>query len=101
MKFHKAVVAAGLTIMLSAGPVFAQGASARSSATKEEAQSLLSIVSQQVWHAQHSSTGYGRVQEEYLEGERAYFQGDYAKAIKHLKIAHKIVKGIPNDYAND
>jgi len=97
-------VVVGLALMLGtliAIPVFSQSTPAPSEATKAQAQALLSVVSQEVWHAQQSSTGYGRVQQEYIEGERAYFKGDYPSAIKHLTAASKIVKGIPNDYAND
>jgi outer membrane protein assembly factor BamD (BamD/ComL family) len=46
-----------------------------------------------------SSTGYGRVQEMYTEGERAYFKGDYAEAVKKLNIADRIVREMPNDYS--
>ncbi|HUY17855.1 MAG TPA: hypothetical protein VMV15_01400 [Candidatus Binataceae bacterium] len=48
---------------------------------------------------QQSSTGYGRVREMYTEGERAYFKGDYAEAVKKLNIADRIVRGMPNDYS--
>jgi hypothetical protein len=104
MRYLRAVVAAGLALILGvliALPASAQSTPAPSAATKAQAQALLSVVSQQVWHAQQSSTGYGRVQQEYIEGERAFFKGDYAGAIKHLTVASKIVQGIPNDYAND
>jgi outer membrane protein assembly factor BamD (BamD/ComL family) len=66
--------------------------------TREQAQAVLGRVSQDVWHAQMSSTGYGRVQELYTEGERAYFKGDYAEAVKKLNMADSIVRGLPNDY---
>lgn len=75
-------------------PVFAQ-----SEVTREQAQAVLGRVSQDVWHAQLSSTGYGRVRSLYTEGERAYFNGDYAEAVKKLKMADKIVRGMPNDYS--
>jgi len=104
MRNLKVVVAAGLALMLGmlvTMPAFPQSTPAASEATKAQAQALLSVVSQEVWHAQQSSTGYGGVQQEYIEGERAYFKGDYPSAIKHLTAASKIVKGIPNDYAND
>jgi hypothetical protein len=69
--------------------------------TREEAQAVLGRVSQDVWHAQHSSTGYGRVQALYTEGERAYFAGNYAEAVKKLKMADKIVRGMPNDFSTE
>ena len=72
---------------------------AQSEVTREQAQAVLARVSQDVWHAQLSSTGYGRVQEMYTEGERAYFKGDYAEAVKKLKIADSIVRGMPNDFS--
>lgn len=74
-------------------------ASAQSEVTREQAQAVLARVSQDVWHAQLSSTGYGRVQELYTEGERAYFKGDYAEAVKKLKMADKIVREMPNDFS--
>jgi hypothetical protein len=72
---------------------------AQSEVTREQAQAVLARVSQDVWHAQHSSTGYGRVQSLYTEGERAYFKGDYAEAIKKLKMADTIVRDMPNDFS--
>ncbi len=67
--------------------------------TREQAQAVLSRVSQDVWHAHLASTGYGRVQEFYTQGERAYFKGDYAEAVKKLEMADKIVREMPNDYS--
>ena len=85
---------AAMTLVIS-WPVQAQ------EVTREQAQAVLARVSQDVWHAQHSSTGYGRVQAFYTEGERAYFEGNYAEAVKKLKMADKIVRGMPNDFSSE
>ena len=85
-----AIVTIALAVSI---PAFAQ------EVTREQAQAVLSRVSQDVWHAHLASTGYGRVQEFYTQGERAYFKGDYAEAVKKLEMADKIVRDMPNDFS--
>ncbi len=84
---------AAITTLVGSRPAQAQ------EVTREQAQAVLARVSQDVWHAQHSSTGYGRVQALYNEGERAYFEGKYAESVKKLKMADKIVRDMPNDFS--
>jgi hypothetical protein len=97
----KTVKIPALLAAMAIAAAFSLPAFAQSEVTREHAQAVLGRVSQDVWHAQLSSTGYGRVQELYTEGERAYFKGDYATAVKKLNQADKIVRGMPNDYGAD
>lgn len=66
--------------------------------SRAEAQAVYSRVSQDVMHAQFSSTGYGNVQQLYSEGQAAYFKGDYAEAVKKFNQVDAKVKTLPNDY---
>jgi hypothetical protein len=100
MRYSALVPIASLALILAGAlALMAQDKPTEVPVTRSDAQAMLALVSQEVWHAQNSSTGYGRVQQEYIEGERAYFRGDYAEAVKHLSIAQKTVQGIPNDLA--
>ncbi len=85
------LLALGLSVGLTL-PAFAQDV------TRKDAQAVFARVSQDVMHAQFSSTGYGNVQKEFTEGQEAYFKGDYATAVKKWESADRRVKNFPNDY---
>lgn len=82
-----AVLAVGIPLSASAADV-----------SRAEAQAVYSRVSQDVMHAQFSSTGYGNIQKLYTEGQAAYFKGDYAEAVKKFNQVDAKVKSLPNDY---
>ncbi len=85
-----AVLAVGVSLSASAADV-----------SRAEAQAVYSRVSQDVMHAQFSSTGYGNVQKLYAEGQAAYFKGDYAEAVKKFNQVDAKVKTLPNDYRGE
>jgi hypothetical protein len=89
-------ISAGVLAVVVAGgalaPVWAEGA------TRESTQALMSVVSQDVWHARRSSEHNAQMLQAYKAGEDAYFSGDYDKATKKLKEADAMTKNSPNDY---
>jgi hypothetical protein len=86
-------VLAGVVAFGSLTSVFAQAP-----ATRESTQALMSVVSQDVWHARRSSEHNAQMLQAYKAGEDAYFSGDYEKATKKFKEADAMTKNSPNDY---
>jgi outer membrane protein assembly factor BamD (BamD/ComL family) len=92
IKAHGALLLAATLAVGISLPAFAQ------EVTREEAQKVMTKVNQDVMHAQFSSTGYGNVQKLYVEGQTAYFKGNYAEAVKKFNEVDAKVKNLPNDY---
>ncbi len=64
---------------------------------KQDVQATMTKVGQDVWHAQLSGASAQHMQELFLEGQRAYFKGDYDKAMHDFLAAERITQKYPND----
>jgi len=64
---------------------------------KADVQSVMTKVSQDVWHAEYSGASAQHMQQEFLDGQRDYFSGNYDSAMKHFVAAEKISQKYPND----
>jgi hypothetical protein len=58
-------------------------------------------VSRDVWRAKYSGTSAQHMQELFLDGQRAYFKGDYDSAMSDFMAAEKIYKKYPNAITPD
>lgn len=64
---------------------------------KSDVQATMTKVGQDVWHAQLSGASAQHMQELFLDGQRAYFKGDYDAAMHSFLAAERITKKYPND----
>lgn len=64
---------------------------------KSDVQATMTKVGQDVWHAQLSGASAQHMQQLFLEGQRAYFKGDYDGAMHSFLEAEQITKKYPND----
>ncbi len=64
---------------------------------KSDVQATMTKVGQDVWHSQESGTSGQHMQELFLDGQRAYFKGDYDKAMHDFLAAERITRKYPND----
>jgi len=87
-------------------PAFAQsGITAPPPAThkyrREDVQKTMTKVSQDVWRAKVSGASAQHMQELFLDGQRAYFKGEYDSAMGDFMAAEKIYKKYPNAITPD
>jgi hypothetical protein len=64
---------------------------------KEDVQAVMTKVAQDVWHAQYSGASGQHMEQLFLDGQRAYFHGDYDGAMHNFLAAERIVSKYPND----
>ncbi|MGA8058873.1 MAG: hypothetical protein WB999_11560 [Candidatus Binataceae bacterium] len=64
---------------------------------KEDVQAVMTKVAQDVWHAQYSGASGQHMEQLFLEGQRAYFHGDYDGAMHDFVATERIVSKYPND----
>ncbi len=75
-----------------------QGMQAANKHTRQEAAAMLARVSREVWHAQGGTdTAFGQAQQNYIQGEKAYFHGHFDKAMDYLQKAHDGVHNLRHD----
>ena len=106
-----AVVAATCFASAHSGPVFAQESmSAPPPASpppathkfrREDVFATMTKVSRDVWRAKVSGASAQHMQELFLDGQRAYFKGDYDSAMSDFMAAEKIYKKYPNAVTPD
>ena len=89
-------------------PVFAQAGVAPPTAPpathefgREDVFQKMTKVSREVWRAKHSGASAQHMQELFLDGQRAYFKGDYDSAMSDFMAAEKIFKKYPNAITPD
>lgn len=87
-------------------PAFAQsGMTAPPPAThkfrQEDVFTTMTKVSRDVWRAKVSGASAQHMQELFLDGQRAYFKGDYDSAMSDFMAAEKIYKKYPNTITPD
>jgi hypothetical protein len=87
-------------------PLFAQSAmTAKPPAVhkfrREDVQKTMTRVSKDVWRAKISGASAQHMQELFLDGQRAYFKGDYDSAMSDFMAAEKIYKKYPNAVTAD
>lgn len=107
-RFNLAMLIAvtALAFMMSSMPGSAQSppspeASAKYKFTREEALATLTKVSQDVWRAKYAGAGAQHMQSLFLDGQRAYFGGDYDAAMRDFRAAEEIYKKYPNAISAD
>jgi hypothetical protein len=64
---------------------------------KEDVQAVMTKVAQDVWHTQYSGASAQHMEQLFLDGQRAYFHGDYDTAMHNFLAAERIVSKYPND----
>ena len=64
---------------------------------KEDVQAVMTKVAQDVWHTQYSGASAQHMEQLFLDGQRAYFRGDYDGAMHNFLAAERIVSKYPND----
>ncbi|HLK80852.1 MAG TPA: hypothetical protein VKT99_05055 [Xanthobacteraceae bacterium] len=64
---------------------------------REDVQAVMTKVAQDVWHSQYSGASAQHMEELFLDGQRAYFHGDYDGAMHNFLTAERIVSKYPND----
>ena len=64
---------------------------------KSDVQAAMTKVGQDVWHAQFAGASAQHMQELFLDGQRAYFKGDYDGAMHSFIAAERISEKYPND----
>jgi len=90
-------------------PAFAQAGMAAPTAPppathkfrKEDVYDTMTKVSRDVWRAKISGASAQHMQELFLDGQRAYFKGDYDAAMSDFTAAEKIYKKYPNAIVPD
>lgn len=65
--------------------------------SKGDVQNTMTKVGQDVWHARVSGASAQHMQQLFLEGQRAYFKGDYDGAMHAFLAAERISQKYPND----
>jgi hypothetical protein len=68
---------------------------------REDVQKTMTKVSKDVWRAKISGASAQHMQELFLDGQRAYFKGDYDSAMSDFMAAEKIYKKYPNSVTAD
>jgi hypothetical protein len=68
---------------------------------REDVFATMQKVSRDVWRAKISGTSAQHMQELFLDGQRAYFKGDYDSAMSDFMAAEKIYKKYPNAITPD
>jgi len=68
---------------------------------REDVQATMTKVSRDVWRAKVSGASAQHMQELFLDGQRAYFKGDYDSAMSDFMAAEKIYKKYPNAVTPD
>jgi hypothetical protein len=68
---------------------------------QEDVFNTMTKVSRDVWRAKISGTSAQHMQELFLDGQRAYFKGDYDAAMSDFTAAEKIYKKYPNAITPD
>ena len=68
---------------------------------REDVQKTMTKVSRDVWRAKVSGASAQHMQELFLDGQRAYFKGDYDSAMSDFMAAEKIYKKYPNAVTAD
>lgn len=110
MKFWKLVMLAVLggvsVVSIYSVPAFAQaGVTAPPPAVhqfrREDVFATMTKVSRDVWRAKVSGASAQHMQELFLDGQRAYFKGDYDSAMGDFMAAEKIYKKYPNAITPD
>jgi hypothetical protein len=64
---------------------------------KEDVQAVMTKVAQDVWHTQYSGASAQHMEQLFLDGQRAYFRGDYDGAMHNFLAVERIVSKYPND----
>ena len=100
------VVAGACVASTYSAPAFAQaGMTAPPPAVhkfrREDVYATMNKVSQDVWRAKVSGASAQHMQELFLDGQRAYFKGDYDAAMGDFMAAEKIYKKYPNAITPD
>jgi hypothetical protein len=100
------VVAGACVASTYSAPTFAQeGMTAPPPAVhqfrKEDVFATMTKVSRDVWRAKVSGASAQHMQELFLDGQRAYFKGDYDSAMSDFMAAEKIYKKYPNTITPD
>jgi hypothetical protein len=100
------VLAGACVASIYSAPAFAQaGMTAPTTTThkfrKEDVFATMTKTSQDVWRAKISGASAQHMQELFLDGQRAYFKGDYDSAMSDFMAAEKIYKKYPNAVAPD
>ena len=68
---------------------------------REDVQKTMTKVSRDVWRAKLSGASAQHMQELFLDGQRAYFKGEYDSAMSDFMAAEKICKKYPNAITPD
>jgi hypothetical protein len=68
---------------------------------KEDVYTTMTKVSRDVWHAKYSGASAQHMQELFLDGQRAYFKGNYDEAMHDFIAAERIYQKYPNAISND
>jgi len=109
-KLAMLVAVAGACIAgINAAPVFAQAGVAPPTAPppvthqfrREDVFQTMTKVSREVWRAKYSGASAQHMQELFLDGQRAYFKGNYDAAMSDFMAAEKIYKKYPNAITPD
>lgn len=102
------VVAAGACVASTySAPAFAQSGMSTAPPPavhkfrREDVQATMTKVSRDVWRAKVSGASAQHMQELFLDGQRAYFKGDYDSAMSDFMAAEKIYKKYPNAVTAD
>lgn len=99
-------LAAACVAGIDSAPAFAQaGVTAAPPAVhqfrREDVFATMTRVSKDVWRAKVSGASAQHMQELFLDGQRAYFKGDYDSAMSDFMAAEKIFKKYPNTVTAD
>jgi len=68
---------------------------------REDVFATMTKTSRDVWRAKVSGESAHHMQELFLDGQRAYFKGDYDAAMSDFMAAEKIYKKYPNTVSPD
>jgi hypothetical protein len=68
---------------------------------REDVQKTMTRVSKDVWRAKVSGASAHHMQELFLDGQHAYFKGDYDSAMSDFIAVEKIYKKYPNAVTAD
>ena len=68
---------------------------------RDDVFATMTKVSRDVWRAKVSGASAQHMQELFLDGQRAYFKGDYDSAMSDFMAAEKIYKKYPNAVTSD
>jgi hypothetical protein len=68
---------------------------------RDDVYAMMTKVSREVWRAKYSGASAQHMQELFLDGQRAYFKGDYDAAMGDFMAADKIYKKYPNAVTPD